>query len=86
MLIFTFSRSPSPLLACRLLLLATLLSLLAGCTPRQLIVGSLAATVIDTPGHTANHISFHFGGEKLLFAGDTLFSLGCGRITTVVAG
>ena len=42
MLIFTCSRSQSPLLACRLLLLAILLSLLAGCTPRQLIVGSLA--------------------------------------------
>ena len=42
MLIFTRSRSQSPLLACRLLLLAILLSLLAGCTPRQLIVGSLA--------------------------------------------
>ena len=42
MLTFTCSRSPSPLLACRLLLLATLLSLLVGCTPRQLIVGSLA--------------------------------------------
>lgn len=42
MLIFTCSRSQSPLLACRLLLLATLLSLLIGCTPRQLIVGSLA--------------------------------------------
>ncbi|PSC05926.1 hydroxyacylglutathione hydrolase [Alsobacter soli] len=44
------------------------------------IVGNMAATVIDTPGHTANHIAFHFGGEKILFAGDTLFSLGCGRL------
>ncbi|MBU3698153.1 TRAP transporter TatT component family protein [Dechloromonas sp.] len=42
MLIFKRSRSPSPLLARRLVLLAGLLALLAGCTPRQLIVGSLA--------------------------------------------
>ncbi|GGH32320.1 hydroxyacylglutathione hydrolase [Alsobacter metallidurans] len=44
------------------------------------IVGAMAATVIDTPGHTANHINFHFAGEKILFSGDTLFSLGCGRL------
>lgn len=43
-------------------------------------VGSLEASVIHTPGHTAGHIVYHFAGERLLFAGDTLFSLGCGRI------
>ena len=32
------------------------------------------------PGHTKGHICFHFYNEKLLFTGDTLFSLGCGRI------
>lgn len=37
-------------------------------------------TVYDTPGHTRGHISFHFTSEGLLFAGDTLFALGCGRL------
>jgi hydroxyacylglutathione hydrolase len=43
-------------------------------------VGSLEAKVYETPGHTSGHISFYFPKEKLLFAGDTLFSLGCGRL------
>ncbi|HXZ15369.1 MAG TPA: hydroxyacylglutathione hydrolase [Roseiarcus sp.] len=45
----------------------------------QVRVGSLAARVIETPGHTAGHIVYHFAEDDLLFAGDTLFSLGCGR-------
>ena len=36
--------------------------------------------VIETPGHTAGHICFHFTEDKLLFAADTLFTLGCGRL------
>ena len=36
--------------------------------------------VIDTPGHTAGHISYFFPAEKLAFVGDTLFSIGCGRV------
>jgi len=42
-------------------------------------VGSLIGRVLETPGHTAGHVSYLFEGEKLLFAGDTLFTLGCGR-------
>ena len=38
------------------------------------------AKIIHVPGHTAGHICFHFFQEKLIFTGDTLFSLGCGRI------
>jgi len=38
------------------------------------------AKVIHTPGHTSGHICFHFFQDKLIFTGDTLFSLGCGRI------
>jgi len=34
--------------------------------------------VLEVPGHTASHIAFH--GHGLLFCGDTLFSLGCGRM------
>tara|TARA_B100000161_G_scaffold263591_1_gene235261 strand:+ start:545 stop:1264 length:720 start_codon:yes stop_codon:yes gene_type:complete len=33
-----------------------------------------------TPGHTAGHVIFHFYRQNILFTGDTLFSLGCGRI------
>src|SRR6185369_3928954 len=43
-------------------------------------VGSLEAEIIDTPGHTVGHIAYWFRAEKLLFAADTLFSLGCGRV------
>ena len=43
-------------------------------------VGDLQARVIETPGHTAGHISYYFAEAHLLFAGDTLFALGCGRV------
>jgi hydroxyacylglutathione hydrolase len=43
-------------------------------------LGSLAARVIETPGHTAGHISYWFEADKLAFVGDTLFSIGCGRV------
>ncbi len=43
-------------------------------------VGKLAARVIETPGHTVGHIVYWFEDDNLLFAGDTLFSLGCGRV------
>jgi hydroxyacylglutathione hydrolase len=36
--------------------------------------------VIATPGHTKRHIVLHLPEEKLLFAGDTLFAMGCGRV------
>ena len=38
------------------------------------------AKIYHIPGHTSGHICFNFFREKLLFTGDTLFSLGCGRI------
>ena len=43
-------------------------------------VGSLLARVLETPGHTLDHISYVFDNEKALFAADTLFSIGCGRV------
>jgi hydroxyacylglutathione hydrolase len=43
-------------------------------------VGALEGRVIETPGHTAGHISYVFGQDKLVFVGDTLFSIGCGRV------
>jgi len=36
--------------------------------------------VIATPGHTLGHICFYLPEEELLFAADTLFALGCGRV------
>lgn len=38
----------------------------------------IAFTVMEIPGHTRTHISFHGGG--MLFCGDTLFAAGCGRL------
>ncbi|MDA9146913.1 hydroxyacylglutathione hydrolase [bacterium] len=38
------------------------------------------AKIIHIPGHTAGHIAFYFFNEKIIFTGDTLFSLGCGKI------
>ena len=42
--------------------------------------GGDRAHVLDVPGHTAGHIAFHFERQGLLFCGDTLFGLGCGRL------
>lgn len=41
-------------------------------------IGDWAFETIAVPGHTVSHIAFH--GHGLLFCGDTLFSLGCGRL------
>ena len=38
------------------------------------------AKIFHIPGHTSGHICFHFYKNNFLFTGDTLFSLGCGRI------
>src|ERR1700674_1612518 len=43
-------------------------------------LGSKEADVLETPGHTTGHISYFFAPEKLAFVGDTLFSIGCGRV------
>jgi hydroxyacylglutathione hydrolase len=43
-------------------------------------MGALEAKVIETPGHTLGQINYFFPADKLLFAGDTLFSIGCGRV------
>ncbi len=42
--------------------------------------GELKLQVIHTPGHTLGHICFYCKEENILFSGDSLFSLGCGRI------
>jgi hydroxyacylglutathione hydrolase len=43
-------------------------------------VGALEGRVIETPGHTAAPATLYFPADKLVFAGDTLFSIGCGRV------
>ncbi len=43
-------------------------------------IGALTGRVIETPGHTAGHISYVFAHDRLAFVGDTLFSIGCGRV------
>lgn len=43
-------------------------------------LGAATARVFETPGHTRGHISFFFPDGNVLLCGDTLFSLGCGRL------
>jgi hydroxyacylglutathione hydrolase len=43
-------------------------------------VGKLRAAIIETPGHTLGHITYWFRDDQIAFVGDTLFSIGCGRV------
>jgi hydroxyacylglutathione hydrolase len=43
-------------------------------------LGAYSFEVIETPGHTAGHIAYWCKEEGIVFVGDTLFSLGCGRL------
>ncbi len=45
-----------------------------------LTLGEHRADVMTVPGHTQGHVAFHFADEALLFTGDTLFAMGCGRL------
>ncbi len=42
-------------------------------------VGALEAVVIEVPGHTSGHVAYWLPREEVVFTGDTLFSMGCGR-------
>jgi hydroxyacylglutathione hydrolase len=46
----------------------------------MVLLGEHRAHVMETPGHTAGHIVFHFDEARLAFTGDTLFAMGCGRL------
>jgi len=46
----------------------------------SLAFGSQQAQVLHTPGHTLGHIVFFFPEAGAAFVGDTLFSMGCGRL------
>jgi hydroxyacylglutathione hydrolase len=43
-------------------------------------LGSIDFKISLIPGHTSGHIFFYAKREKIIFTGDTLFSLGCGRV------
>lgn len=49
-------------------------------------VGESVAHVIEVPGHTHGHIAYHFEKDNVAFVGDTLFSMGCGRLFEGTAG
>ena len=46
----------------------------------EVVVGGAKAQVIETPGHTRGHVSYYFPDEDIVFVGDTLFSVGCGKL------
>lgn len=46
----------------------------------SITLGAVRADIIDVPAHTAGHIAFHLPDAKLVFVGDTLFAMGCGRL------
>jgi hydroxyacylglutathione hydrolase len=46
----------------------------------RVALGAVEAVVMETPAHTAGHISFHLPAEQALFCGDTMFAMGCGRL------
>jgi len=43
-------------------------------------IGAIEAEVMEVPAHTAGHIAYHLPGEAIIFVGDTLFAMGCGRL------
>jgi hydroxyacylglutathione hydrolase len=44
------------------------------------VFGNSQVKILHIPGHTLGHVCFFFKKEKIAFTGDTLFSLGCGKI------
>ncbi|ATG89500.1 hydroxyacylglutathione hydrolase [Methylomonas koyamae] len=46
----------------------------------RIALGAEELVAMDTPGHTVGHIVYYSAGSSALFCGDTLFSLGCGRL------
>lgn len=43
-------------------------------------IGEHRAQVMTVPGHTQGHVAFHFAEDGVIFTGDTLFAMGCGRL------
>jgi hydroxyacylglutathione hydrolase len=44
------------------------------------MLGETRFDVIDTGGHTLQHVTYHDAADRIAFVGDTLFALGCGRL------
>ena len=49
-------------------------------------VGDHQASVMEVPAHTAGHIAYHLADDRMIFIGDTLFAMGCGRLFEGTAG
>ncbi len=43
-------------------------------------LGDVEASVLEVPAHTAGHIAYNLPSEGVIFVGDTLFAMGCGRL------
>ena len=43
-------------------------------------IGGHVARVMAVPGHTQGHIAFYLADDAVIFTGDTLFAMGCGRL------
>ena len=43
-------------------------------------IGAIEAELHDIPAHTAGHVAFHLPEAQIVFTGDTLFAMGCGRL------
>jgi hydroxyacylglutathione hydrolase len=46
----------------------------------RVTVAGAAAVVWEIPAHTAGHIAYYFEAERMIFVGDTMFAMGCGRL------
>lgn len=46
----------------------------------RVTLGGIEARVLEVPAHTAGHIAYHLPSEAIVFVGDTLFAMGCGRL------
>jgi hydroxyacylglutathione hydrolase len=46
----------------------------------RVALGPVEAEVLEVPAHTAGHIAYHLPSEAVVFVGDTLFAMGCGRL------
>lgn len=46
----------------------------------RVALGAIEAVVMEVPAHTAGHIAYHLPSEEVIFVGDTLFAMGCGRL------
>lgn len=46
----------------------------------RVALGPVEAEVLEVPAHTSGHIAYHLPSEEMVFVGDTLFAMGCGRL------